>query len=350
MMLEFNMLKRAMALSALLFSAQFSRRADVHAEEPPAAADRHRNLVAPTLGGLQLWADELFFHGWHIQRHCYTGHCRLLDDQNRRHAWGTFEQCQARLEEIKLERNLPPMQGKAVIALHGLIRTRASMNGLCQHLKEQGGYNVFNVNYPSTRAEVGQHAAALASIIEHLEGIEEINFISHSLGSLVIRHYLADHVDPATGRQGDERIRRFVMFGPPNQGAELAEKLGRNQVFKTVFGAAGVQLARAWPELEPRLAIPCCEFAIVAGGRGDDRGWNPFLTGDDDGVVSVDTTRLAGARDFAVLPASHTFLMNDPRAREYTLRFLERGCFLSEDERCPIGIEPVGAASLDGEF
>ena len=45
----------------------------------------HRlNLKTPTLGGLQLWTDELYFHGWHIQRHCFTGHCRLLDERNRR--------------------------------------------------------------------------------------------------------------------------------------------------------------------------------------------------------------------------------------------------------------------------
>jgi pimeloyl-ACP methyl ester carboxylesterase len=341
------MLKRTLALCTLMVGSPFARRSELRADEPAAEASPQAgrpNLVAPTLGGLQFWTDELFFHGWHIQRHCYTGHCRLLDDANRRHAWGTFEQCQARLQTIRRERDLPPMQGKAVIALHGLIRTRHSMNGLCQYLHDNGEYSVFNVNYPSTRAEVSQHAAALASIIEHLDGVEEINLISHSLGSLVIRHYLADTTDPETGRQGDPRIKRIVMMGPPNNGAELAEKLGRNKVFKTVFGAAGDQLARTWPELEARLAVPQCEFAIIAGGRGDASGWNPFLSGDDDSVVSVSTTRLPGARDFAVLPISHTFMMNDARLREYTLRFLQQGCFVAEGERQPIAAEKPSAA------
>ena len=302
---------------------------------------RHFNLVTPTLGGLQFWTDELFFHGWHIQRHCFTGHCRLLDENHRRHGWGTFEECQKRLEAIRCERDLPPMQGKAVIVLHGLIRTRGSMHSLCKYLRDEGGYEVFNVNYPSTRAEVGQHARALASIISHLDGIEEINLVSHSLGSLVIRHYLADTADPATGRQGDPRLNRIVMFGAPNNGAELAEKFGRNQVFKTVFGAAGTQLARTWPELEKNLAVPCCEFGIVAGGRGDERGWNPFLSGDDDGVVSVETTRLAGAADFLVLPVSHTFMMSNRQVQEATLRFLQHGYFVDPENRQPISDEPA---------
>ena len=36
----------------------------------------------PTLGGMQFWADELFFHQWRIQRNVITGHCRLLDGKD----------------------------------------------------------------------------------------------------------------------------------------------------------------------------------------------------------------------------------------------------------------------------
>ena len=55
----------------------------------------------PTLGGKQFWADELFFHQWRIQRNVLDGHCRLLDENNLRHASGTFDECRAALEQIK---------------------------------------------------------------------------------------------------------------------------------------------------------------------------------------------------------------------------------------------------------
>ena len=88
--------------------------------------------------------------------------------------------------------------------------------------------------------------------------------------------------------------------------------------------------------MQERLAIPQCEFGIIAGGRGDERGFNPLLTGDDDGVVTVSSTRLAGAADFLVLPVSHTFLMRNRQVLDCTLRFLEHGFFLSADKRQPI--------------
>ena len=75
----------------------------------------------------QFWADVWFFHDWRIQCHALTGHYRLLDGSNRRHASGTYEQCRDKMDEIRTRDKLPPMEGKAIIVLHGLFRTRSSM-------------------------------------------------------------------------------------------------------------------------------------------------------------------------------------------------------------------------------
>ena len=68
-------------------------------------------------------------------------------------------------------------------------------------------------------------------------------------------------------------------------------------------------------------------------------GSNPILDGDDDFVVSIEETRLPGANDFVVLPVLHSLIMDDPNTREYTLRFLWHGYFVSKDERTPIPLE-----------
>lgn len=57
------------------------------------------NAALPTLGGTQLWADEHLRGGWRIQRHVWTGHYRLLDSNNVRHAWGSYADCLIRLSE-----------------------------------------------------------------------------------------------------------------------------------------------------------------------------------------------------------------------------------------------------------
>jgi pimeloyl-ACP methyl ester carboxylesterase len=317
---------------------------------PLVAADRPPNVPLPTTGGKQFWTDELFFRQWRIQRNVFTGHFRLLDEKDRRQAWGTLEQCRDRLEEIKRTRRLPPMRGKAVIVLHGLVRSHDSMNGLCKHLRERGHFEVFNVTYASTQGEIGDYAAALGRIVQRLEGIEEISFVGHSLGNIVIRYYLAGEgrqqaegkqpatqvKEKATPGRPDPRIKRFVMLAPPNHGSLAALVLAETQLFKGVAGGAGQQLGRDWDKLEGKLATPAFEFGVLAGGKSDGQGFTRLLPGDDDGTISVDTTRLAGACDFAVLPVRHTFIMDDPRVQEYTLRFLQKGCFVSAGKRQPI--------------
>jgi pimeloyl-ACP methyl ester carboxylesterase len=294
------------------------------------------NVEFPTWGGKQLWTDVLHFHEWRIQRNVFTAHYRLLDGEDKRHAWGTYQQCRVRLEQITAEKNLPPMQGKAVLLLHGLFRTRESMAGMAEYLEREGGYQVFRVSYASTRGNMDAHAVGLAKVIENLHGVDEINFVAHSLGNLVIRRYLAIHTDPLTGELPDPRIRRMVMLAPPNNGAELARIASRTGLFNVTAGASGTQLVDGWEDLRQGLATPGFEFGIIAGGAGKANGRNPLLTGDDDLVVTVEETKLPGAHDFLVLPPNHTWLMDDPQVRQSTLRFLQQGWFVSEAERKPL--------------
>ena len=329
----------ASALVGMLFAGPRMEPVRLGAEEPQPAdpsAFGLENVPMPTLGGVQFWADELFFHQWRIQRNVISNHCRLLDEYNLRHASGTYEECLAKLEQIKRQRDLPPMRGKAVVVLHGLGRTRNSMSALCEYLQKQGDYTVFNVGYASTRRGIADHARALAAILENLHGITEINFVGHSLGNIVVRRYLAEETDQATGRRPDPRIRRFVMLGSPNHGSFAATALGENSLFTAITGTPGQQLGRQWVWLEADLATPRGQFGIIAGGQNNEQGFHNLLPGDDDGVVTVASTRLAGATDFLVLPQLHSFLPSDPKVLECTLRFLQRGYFVSAEQQKPI--------------
>mgnify|MGYP001828885933 CR=1 FL=1 len=64
------------------------------------------------------------------------------------------------------------------------------------------------------------------------------------------------------------------------------------------------------------------------------------MQGNDDWIVTVASTRLAGARDFRVLPVWHSTMMNNPLVLDYTLRFLRHGYFESEDTRQRIDQDP----------
>ncbi len=130
------------------------------------------------------------------------------------------------------------------------------------------------------------------------------------------------------------------MLAPPNQGASLAERFQYDPVFRVAFGTGGQQFTQQWERLQERLATPSCPFGIIAGGAVDGGGRNPMLEGDDDMVVTVEETRLPGAADFVIVPAVHTYIMDDARVHEYTLRFLRHGYFIAEEVREPIKVEP----------
>lgn len=298
-------------------------------------------IFPSALDNATAWTDQHFFHQWRIQHHVNTLECRLLDEDGKTHATGSFAECLAKLEQIKRERNLEPMRGKAVLLLHGLAGPRWSMQLLAQYLHKHADYQAFVFEYASTRSTIDDQARGFANVVRSLEGIEQINLVGHSMGNIVIRRYLAGDDTPAQGWRPDPRIGRIVMIAPPNHGSSTATRLSDNWVFKKLLGESGRQLGVEWADLEKRLAIPSVEFGIIAGGFGNSLGLSLSVPGDDDGRISVETTRLAGATDFVVVPAVHEFIANDPRVFAMTHKFLASGYFVSPEKRQSIPRPPL---------
>ncbi len=268
-----------------------------------------------------------FTAGKYPSRNVLSGHYRLLDAGNWRHAWGTFDDCRSTLAQIRVSQRLPAMSGSGILLLHGLVRSAAHVAPLARYLRAHTNQTVFNVTYPTTRGSIDDHAEQLNRVIKSLEGVGQLSLVGHSLGTLVIRRYLAD-----ASEQERARIGRIVMLGPPNQAAKMAEMLGHQRWFGLVLGKAATQL-RSVGEVGHRLAIPSSPFGIIAGGRGGPRGYNPLLAGDNDFLVDVASTRLAGAADFAVLPVSHAFMMANPLVQQYDAPLLETGAFTLPEPR-----------------
>ncbi len=283
--------------------------------------DNLPNIEGPTLGGMQFWADVWLLHQYRIQRNVLTGHFRLLDPDDRRLAAGSLAHCRAELDRVARERGLAPMRGDLVLVLHGLFRTRGSMARLCEYLRQHTSMEVIALGYPSTRETVAQDAEALAQAMESLRGVQRVHFVAHSLGNLVIRHYLGD-LAAAPPEVAPPPVGRFVMLAPPNHQPVLATKLAPLDFTRQIGGPALRELSTGWSELEPHLATPPGEFGIIAGGPGGVPLRNPLVPGESDLVITIESTRLVGARDFRVVPTEHTFLMNEAQVQELTAQFL----------------------------
>lgn len=323
---------------ALLFVAlQYGRADDAAPAATPATPDDPMpyNFPTQTFGGTQFWSDVLHFHKWRIQENVLTGHHRLLDSKQIRRAWGTRQECEAKLEEISQLQGLQPMRGHVVLVLHGLGRGWAKMDDIARHL-DAAGFQVCNVSYASTRRSIDDHARTVQSVIDHLPEVEKISFVGHSLGNIITRRYLKNTVDPLTGRCTDPRFHRMVMIGPPNQGARMASIWGDNALFSIVTGESGRALGVGWKALVPNLATPPFEFGIIAGAGHPYTPPNPLIDGDDDFLVAVEETKLPGASDFIVLKSNHTTMVHDKPVLEVMVRFLENGYFVAEDQKHPL--------------
>lgn len=224
------------------------------------------------------------------------------------------------------------MAQETVILLHGLARSARPMEKLAQAARG-AGYTAVNLDYPSTTATIEALSDAhLAPVIEQVLASQatRIHFVTHSMGGIVVRQYLATHPLPQLGR--------VVMMGPPNRGSELVDRLGAYAPFAWVNGPAGHQLGTAPDSLPNRLGAVAYPVGVIAGTRSYNPLYSALIEGPDDGKVGVDRARLEGMEDFLVLPVNHTFMMRDERVIRQALFFLREGRF----ETSPAGEPPSG--------
>jgi triacylglycerol lipase len=218
--------------------------------------------------------------------------------------------------------NTAVQSAENVILLHGLCRTGRSMDKI-QRALTQAGYTVWNVNYPSRTAPIQTLAdeaigRAVTNCLEN--GATKIDFVTHSMGGILVRSYLARHSIPDLGR--------VVMLAPPNRGSEIVDKLGGLSLFKWINGPAGNQLGTDTNSLPNELGPAHFTVGIIAGDRSVNWINSLFLIpGRDDGKVSVEKARLDGMSGFVVIHATHMFITYNDQAIRQTMQFLRTGKF-----------------------
>jgi len=206
---------------------------------------------------------------------------------------------------------------EAVVLLHGIGNIPLSMKYLENRL-EKSGFSVHNLGYPSTDIPIGEAAGQVREAVLAFGSDVTVHFVAHSMGNIVVRSVLGEKL-PNLGR--------LVMIAPPNQGSLAAQRLRDLDMYQWIFSPAGQQLPADRKGFFDSLPVPPCQFGIIAGGRGTEKGYNPLLPGDDDGTVRVEETMLPGAADFILLNNTHTLILFDKETAEQTVYFLKHGSF-----------------------
>jgi triacylglycerol lipase len=221
-----------------------------------------------------------------------------------------------------------------VILLHGLARSGSSMEKLEQALQE-AGYVVLNVDYPSRTAPIAELATqSIRPALDdpRLAACERVHFISHSMGGILLRSYVAQTDIP--------RLGRVVMLGPPNQGSEVVDRLRHWRAFQWLNGPAGSELGTEAESVPNRLGPVLFELGVIAGRRSINWINSLMIPGADDGKVSVERTKVEGMKEHLVLPVTHPLMMKDEAVIAACLNFLAYGSFAPEKPDSESGTEP----------
>ena len=211
--------------------------------------------------------------------------------------------------------------GDCVVLLHGLARTSSSMVDL-ESLLTANNYRVINVDYPSRDYSIEELApevipGALQRCATTAD--ERVHFVTHSMGGILVRYYLANNEI--------ENLGHVVMIAPPNQGSEVVDNLAGIPGFSLLNGPAGSQLGTDAGSIPSKLGPVNFSVGIIAGSKTFNPILSQYLPNPDDGKVSVESTKVEGMTDFVLVDASHPFIMQDQIAIEQTISFLKSGAF-----------------------
>lgn len=222
-----------------------------------------------------------------------------------------------------LSKNLIAAERSCVILLHGLARSHMSMLNM-EYMLKRHHYIVVNQSYPSTSKSINELANTyIPLMITQCEKhhARHINFVTHSLGGIVLQKYFQTHHIAG--------LERIIMLSPPNHGSPVADLLHRNWLYYVITGPVGQELTTDIHSTPNQLHLDNhYQIGVIAGSAS----YIPFsryiFCEPNDGLVAISSAKTRIMKDFIVLPVNHTFIMNNEAVQKQVLYFLGHGSFV----------------------
>ncbi len=203
---------------------------------------------------------------------------------------------------------------ETVVLVHGLW-----VHGLAMELQRRAlgrlGYNAVAYSYRSVRSSLAENAEGLALYAASLR-TPLVHFVGHSLGGAIILSMLA---------RGHGASGRIVLEGVPYRDSHAARELRRWELGQAMLGNS----MREWLDAEKNADFGRFEIGAIAGSLslGLGRLVDGALPRPNDGVVTVEETRVPGLRDHIVLPVNHSGMLVSRAVAHQVCAFLRNGAF-----------------------
>jgi hypothetical protein len=199
--------------------------------------------------------------------------------------------------------------------VHGMGRSPLSGWPLLWQLRRAGlitstfGYAVTFEDFARIRKRLASRLSAIAANGEYV-------LIGHSLGGVLLRA-VVNALPPGTRPPS-----RMFLLGVPVRPARLAQKLGRNPLYRAVTRDCGQLLGSTarMSEVGP-ASVPTTVIAGVSGLTGRH---SPFGGEPNDGIVSVSEVSAEWLVDQVRVPIVHTLLPSSKRVAAIILKRLAR--------------------------
>jgi hypothetical protein len=192
------------------------------------------------------------------------------------------------------------------------------------------GFQSAFFSYPSMSTSLSRNALILSRFVEGLAA-SRIHFIGHSLGGLLILQMLAEFPQP--------RVRRVILAGSPYGACSVGTKLSGRGAGRYILGRSMLQWLDQAAATQTIHDQPY-ELGVIAGCRSMGAGrLITRLPRPNDGVVTVEETRIPNARDEIVLNVGHSEMLVSVEVARQACSFLRQGHFLhdQEEERRGLG-------------
>lgn len=194
-----------------------------------------------------------------------------------------------------------------IILLHGLYMHSIIMQPLHRRLKADH-HQILNISYNSVHVDF----KSLFSQMDDFINNEDTLIIAHSMGGVIVRHYLESDSKMTTF------IKKVITLGTPHQGSKMASTFNNmglgSFLFRNSKSLLICEKTQSWPDNIPLFSL--------AGNMPIGLASVMFFGKESDGTVLLDETKIDGMTSHEIFPLTHMGLIFSKRVNQRIIEII----------------------------